>query len=362
MAHTRLAPALPVPPHFESSRVAEVWRVPYQDRAGQAESWSRTHRIVPAAHDRFTIGLLIVDAQNTFCIENFELFVGGRSGRGAVEDNQRLCEFVYRNLARITRIVATMDAHRAMQIFHPLYLVDDRGAHPEPFSRVTTADVEQGRWKFNSDLAPALGVDADYANRHLRHYVRALERGGKYELTVWPYHAMLGGIGHALVSSVEEAVFFHGVARATRPDFQVKGENPLTEHYSVFGPEVTDGPDHDMIGSKNEQLFDALRELDAVIIAGQAKSHCVAWTVEDLLATARARDPQLPAKVYLLEDCASPVVVAGVVDYTEQADAAYSRFAEAGMHLVKSTEPMEHWPGLAQMLRRPYDRRENEML
>ncbi|MHC5830176.1 MAG: isochorismatase, partial [Nostoc sp.] len=44
--------------------------------------------------------------------------------------------------------------------------------------------------------------------------------------------------------------------------------------------------------------------------------------------------------IYLLEDCTSPVVVPGVVDYTEQADAAFTRFAEAGMHIVKSIEPI----------------------
>jgi nicotinamidase-related amidase len=39
-----------------------------------------------------------------------------------------------------------------------------------------------------------------------------------------------------------------------------------------------------------------------------------------------------------MEDCTSPVVVPKVVDYTEQADAAFERFAAAGMHIVKSTE------------------------
>src|SRR5919112_949618 len=48
-------------------------------------------------------------------------------------------------------------------------------------------------------VAEALGLDPDYAGRHLRHYTRALADGGKYNLTIWPYHAMLGGIGHALV-------------------------------------------------------------------------------------------------------------------------------------------------------------------
>jgi hypothetical protein len=34
----------------------------------------------------------------------------------------------------------------------------------------------------------------------LQHYVDELEQRGKYSLTIWPFHAMLGGLGHALVS------------------------------------------------------------------------------------------------------------------------------------------------------------------
>ncbi len=49
------------------------------------------------------------------------------------------------------------------------------------------------------------------------------------------------------------------------------------------------------------------------------------------------------SKVYLLEDCTSPVVVPGN-DFTDQANAAFKRFAEAGMHVVRSTDPMEAWP------------------
>jgi hypothetical protein len=42
------------------------------------------------------------------------------------------------------------------------------------------------------------------------------------------------------------------------------------------------------------------------------------------------------------------VVVPGAVDYTDEADAAVERYAAAGMHVVRSTEPIERWPGLAQ--------------
>ncbi len=342
-----MAPELPIPPHVNAGRVGEVWRVPYQELAQSAAAFAAEHGIRPAAEDRVKTCLVLVDVQNTFCIPGFELFVGGRAGTGAVDDNVRLCRFIYRNLASITRIVVTMDTHQAMQIFHAIFLVDADGRHPDPYTTVTARDVADGRWRFNPAVAGALGIDETFGQRHLAHYTRQLERTGKYALTIWPYHSMLGGIGHALVSAVEEAIFFHTIARRSQPDIQVKGNHPLTEHYSVLGPEVATGPDGGRLVAKSDALIRHLATADAVVIAGQAKSHCVAWTVADLLADAVRHDERLVGKVHLLEDCSSPVVVPGVVDYTDDADAAYRRFEDAGMRVVRSTEPMAGWPGPA---------------
>jgi nicotinamidase-related amidase len=336
---------LPLPAHFDPSRVGEVWRVSYEDRSLEARAWAKEHGLGAAAEDAFRICLLAVDVQNTFCIPDFELFVAGRSGTGAVDDNRRLCAFLYRNLGTITQIFPSLDTHQAMQVFHAIWLVDEDGNHPPPYTLVSAEDVEVGRWRVNTAVAEALGLDLDYAERHLANYTRRLAEGGKYDLTVWPYHAMLGGIGHALVSAVEEAVFFHGIARSSQPEFQVKGDNPLTEHYSILGPEVTEGPDGDRLAGTNTELIGKLLTFDAVVVAGQAKSHCMAWTIDDLLAHDVLRE-RLAERTYLLEDCTSPVVVPGVVDYTEEADAAFERFEAAGMHVVRSTDPIERWPGL----------------
>jgi nicotinamidase-related amidase len=334
---------LPVPPHFDPDRVGEVWRVDYERRARDAAAWAAEHDIRPASEDSPRVCLLAVDVQNTFCIPGFELFVGGRSGTGAVDDSRRLCEFVYRNLGTITQVFPSLDTHHAMQVFHAIWLVDEAGNHPEPYTLVSAEDVESGRWRVNEAVADALGLDRGYAARHLAHYTRALAGGGKYDLTIWPYHAMLGGIGHALVPAVEEALFFHSIARYSQPEFQVKGDQPLTEHYSMLGPEVTEGPDGERLGGLNTALIEKLLEFDAVVVAGQAKSHCIAWTIDDLLEDETVR-LQLAERTYLLEDCTSPVVVPGTVDYTDEADAAFERYAEAGMHVVQSTTPIEQWP------------------
>jgi len=339
-------PELPLPAHFDADRIGEVWRVPYEERAREASAWADEHNLGRAADDSFRLCVLAVDIQNTFCIPEFELFIAGRSGTGAVDDNRRLCEFLYRNLGEITQVLPSLDTHHAMQVFHAIWLVDEHGDHPAPYTLVSAEDVATGRWRLNSAVAEALGIDIDYAERHLAYYTRRLAEGGKYDLTVWPYHAMLGGIGHALVSAVEEAIFFHGLARYSSPDFQVKGDNSLTEHYSLLGPEVTEGPDGDRLGGKNTELIEKLLTFDAVVVAGQAKSHCLAWTIDDLLDDEEVRK-RLAERTYLLEDCTSPVVVPGVVDYTDEADAAFERYAAAGMHVVRSTEPITSWPALA---------------
>jgi nicotinamidase-related amidase len=341
-----LTTQLPIPPHFDPQTVGEVWRVRYEERAKAAQVWAKQHQLQPAATDKTRICLLAIDIQNTFCIPQFELFVGGRSGRGAVEDNLRLCEFIYRNLGVITAIAPTMDTHMATQIFHAAFWVNADGEHPPAMTMISLEDVERGRWQVNPAIVSGLAIERDRLQAYGLHYVRQLDQNGKYPLTIWPYHSMLGGIGHALVSAIEEACFFHNIARQSQTRFELKGSNPLTENYSVLQPEVLMDQNQEAIAHKNTSLLQKLLEFDAVIIAGQAKSHCVAWTIDHLLTEIQATDPKLAQKVYLLEDCSSPVVVPGAVDFTDLADAAFQRFADAGMRVVKSTDAIETWTGI----------------
>jgi nicotinamidase-related amidase len=338
--------SLPLPPFFDPAAASRFYRVPYQERAAQAREWAAANGVRPAAEDARRLALLLVDVQNTFCLPEFELFVAGRSGRGAIEDCERITAFLYRHIDRITQVVATLDTHTAAQIFHPLFWVGPDGAHPAPHTVITLADVEGGRWRINPALTASVAPKTDFdVEAWGRHYARRLAEGGKYPLVVWPYHSMVGGIGHAMVSAVEEAVFFHSIARQSPTRVEIKGRNPLTENYSVLRPEVMEDAAGTPIASPNRDLVDHLLSFDQVIVAGEAKSHCVAWTVEDLLSEIRLRDPGLARKIVLLDDCSSPVVVPGVVDFTDAAEAAYARFAAAGMRRVLSSDPMGSWPG-----------------
>ena len=340
-------PELPIPQHFDGARTGEIWRVDYENRAQEAEAWAVEHDVGHPSDDDPTVGLLLVDCQNTFCIPGYELFVAGRTGRGAVDDNTRLCQFIYRNLDVITEITATLDTHTALQIFHPVFWVDEDGDHPVGGqTEISLADVEEGRWCPNPAVADSLtGGDVEWLRRYARHYVRRVTEG-RYPLMVWPYHAMLGSVGHALVSAVDEAVFFHSIARQTAARFEVKGGNPLTENYSVLSPEVTLGPGSERIAEPNLALFDHLMGFDAVIVAGQAASHCVAWTLHDLLTAVQARDPELAGKIYILEDCMSSVVVPRGPDFTEDTADVMELFEGHGMNRVRSTDRIADWDGM----------------
>lgn len=337
---------LPLPAFYDPSRVTDLRFIDYHAIAAEAEDWRRRFRLRPAATDRKTVALLVIDQQHTFCNPHGgELYVGGRSGSGAVDDTRRLAEFIYRNLGVITGIYCTLDAHLAYAIFHQLFVLDESGRHPAPYSVISVLDVRDGRWRASPWMASALRVTLPEAQRHLLYYCEQLREEARYQLIIWPFHGMLASVGHALVPGFEEASFFHAAARGAQTVHEVLGVTPWTENYSALGPEVLTRSDGTRLAEKSLGFVRTLLENDVVIACGEAKSHCFTWTINDLLETVVAKDPGLAGKFYLLEDCTSSVV-SPAMDFTEIADEAFVSFAAAGMHIVKSTDPIETWPGV----------------
>jgi nicotinamidase-related amidase len=328
---------LPIPSFYDSSKVGTIYQVPYQERAKQAKEWAKLHDIKPIGSSPEKICLFLIDFQNTFSVPNGELFVGGRSGNGAVEDSDRVAQYIYKNLHNIYNISASLDTHRAISIFFPPFWTNDSGENPAPMTMISVDDVKNGTWKVNPGVAGIFGGNYMALQHYALDYVETLERTQKYFLTIWPQHGLLGGISHALVSAIEEAIFFHSIARNTIPEFQVKGGNGLTECYSVLGPEVRNTVNH---ATKNVDFIQMLLSYDKIIIGGEAKSHCLYASVKDLQNEIETRDPALVKKVYLLEDASSSVCVPGVVDFTDQADAAFEEFRKSGMNIITTQTPI----------------------
>ncbi|MBK8434079.1 MAG: hypothetical protein IPL28_23575 [Chloroflexi bacterium] len=270
----------------------------------------------PAAEDKENLHLVIIDMQVDFCHPDGTLFVPGSVG-----DIQRTIEFIYKNAERITNITCSLDSHLPHQIFSPGWWVDAAGNHPAPFTLISYEDIKQGKWK--PVVAPKQSTD----------YVKKLEEQAKKTLCIWPYHTMIGNIGAALDPELWSAVFWHSMARKTQPTFLTKGSIPLTEHYSIIQPEVP-VPSHPL-GGKNKAFLDALAEADYVVIAGEAESHCVLESVEDIVEDF-GQKPDALKKIYFLRDCTSAVQHPDI-DFHGIALARFTDFAKKGVNFVDST-------------------------
>lgn len=332
----------------------------------EAQRFRREFGIGPAAADSRRIDLLLIDVQRDFCHPEGTLYVGGRSGQGAVEDNRRIAEFIYRNLARITNIRCTLDSHDNYQIFFPWFWTDSHGEPLAPHTFIAV-DGRDARRLVNKDpLGNVLKEDVnpnpaitswvtdkgyDWLVEQCRFYNHQLAAGGRYTLYLWPPHCLVGSPGHTVTGVVDEARTLHSLARASQSWEEIKGTHHLTENYSVLRPEVLTTWDGGVLAERNVRFYRTLVEADALIIAGQAASHCVGSTVQDLMEEILREDPSLARKVYIVTDCMSSVVVRTgngdiAADFTEAAEQTLDEAASAGMHLVRSTEPMESWPGM----------------
>ncbi len=175
----------------------------------------------PVSPDEPQVHLLLVDMQVDFCHEQGSLYVPGALG-----DVRRVIEFIFRNAAVISQITCSLDSHLPNQIFSPVWWADAEGRHPAPFTIITAADVEAGRWRPLSEPEWS------------RYYVRELEAEAKKQLTIWPYHTLIGSNGHTLDGELWSAVAWHSLARRVAPHWMIKGSEPRTEHYSIIQPEI----------------------------------------------------------------------------------------------------------------------------
>ncbi len=305
----------------------------YVERAGiaaeEALVWAKKWNVGPASEDQTRVCAFGIDVQIAFALPQGSLFVPG-----AVADTERTLSFLYRNVDKITTLVFSLDTHRVHQIFHPAFWRDRQGRPPEPYSVITAEDVRDGTWQAAQEIDEEAALD----------YVTRLEKTGKYVLTVWPFHALLGGLSHALVPQLMEYSIFHATARQTATVFAMKGEHRWTENYSVLSPEVEEVSGM-RVGSFDERLFETLMSHDRVYVFGQAKSHCVLSTLLDLRARIERTDRALARRIYVLRDAMSSVSPPDLdplppeLDFPAVAERAFEELATFGMNVVTTNDP-----------------------
>jgi nicotinamidase-related amidase len=267
------------------------------------------------------IHLLIIDPQNCFMdIPGATLPVFG-----AQADMRRLAALIDRYMNQIKKVHVSLDSHQLVHIAHPSFWEDADGKSPPVMTIITSKDIEAGVWRPRNRAL----------YQHCLNYTRALEAGGKYMLIIWPYHGLVGSWGHNIEDTLAAALHRWNYTHQRDVNYVQKGTHMLTEHYGMFQAEVPipGSPETEL----NVALLEELRTADLVLVAGQASSHCVKASVEQIAEHIGAEHI---GKFHLLTDCMSPVGAlrdesgAVLVDFPAIADGFLADMQKLGMTLT----------------------------
>lgn len=232
------------------------------------------------------IEALIIDPQNSFCHPDGTLFVPGAS-----EDMERLTKMILRIKEKLDDIHITLDSHHFVDIAHPIFWVDSNSKHPDPFTIISKDDIANGVWRTTYPPFQARATE----------YVNQLDSNKRYPLCIWPPHCLIGSWGYGVREGLFEAILEWEKDFAV-VDYVTKGSNFWTEHYSAVQADVPDPEDPDT--QLNMRLINTLEESDLILLAGEARSHCLANTVRDI---ANNFGEENIKKMILLEDATSDV-------------------------------------------------------
>ncbi len=271
--------------------------------------------------------LLVIDPQNDFC----DIPIAKRpavDGRvlgpalavpGAYADMQRLAAFVGEHRNRIHDVTVTLDSHPSVAVERTTFWQQATGEAVAPFTAIHSIDLRGGRF---------VPRDANKRDAVLAMLER-LEAAGRGPLMVWPVHCVTGTWGHNIVEDFARELHAWEFAHQRNAHRVLKGEYPLSEHYGVFRAEVeyADVPSTRFNEALARRVTDGV---ELLLVAGEASSHCVAASLEQLLGY--LGDGRRP-RIVVLTDCMSPVA-----GFETAAEEYFRRAAALGVELLASRD------------------------
>jgi nicotinamidase/pyrazinamidase len=279
--------------------------------------------------------LLIIDPQNDFCdIPEVELGTNRPALKvaGAHADMLRLAGFISAAGETLLGITVTLDSHPYVAIERTTFWVDADGKEVDPYIEITSASVVAGTYRplHGNRIEP---ISQKPLTERVIELLTQLEAAGHYTLRAWPVHCVTGTWGANIHSAVERALETWE-RQAIAPVRKVhKGEYHLAEHYGVFEAET---PLWEVESTRfNDKLAESLignpLSNNTIYVAGEASSHCVAASVEQLIRFRKGNG----AGIVLLTDCMSPVT-----GYEEQVESFFERVRVAGVQLMTCAEAL----------------------
>ena len=286
-----------------------------------------------------SFNLLIIDPQNDFTLED-----GGLSVPGAIADARRLVKFMQEKKDSVNKIFVSLDTHTEKHIGHQKFwkkvnksgedIKDDKSGlaiHPDFYTIFDTSPTLQKIQDKNGELySPVNDSLYDYARDYIKSFATKDAEGNnvpneKGVPLIWPTHCIEGTWGHKIYEPLESLLLKDDFSGKT--SYYIKGQNELVEMYSIFkgeynntdnktsyegdmkannsidgkfdyvtlyqNTEINKLPEKEKLKSMapylNTQfnrngLFNELtKDGSPIYIAGEALSHCVNWSLRDLV-------------------------------------------------------------------------------
>jgi nicotinamidase-related amidase len=302
------------------------------------------------------INLLIIDPQNDFH-EGGSLPVAG-----ATNDSKRIADFIQKltKAAKLNRVFVSLDTHTGTHIGHAGFW-ESESDQSEP-GAFTAFSVDNNNQIVGSDskvykptrYADEFNNDDNYNQRVelVKQYIKKLIAAKKFTPVIWPTHCIEGDKGH----KVNEVLKKQLDNISNKVEYHIKGQNEWAEMYSIFKAEY---PVEELVGPNdineknikkyyrgnqtkfketskidisksdeadgvylqttfNKSLYESLtKESRPIYICGEALSHCVNWSLRDLVTQLLKDNNEnyvengkiKPGMVVLLSDCSSKVTL-----------------------------------------------------
>lgn len=344
------------------------------------------------------VNMLIIDPQVDF-------HEGGNLAiQGATADSTRIARFItetalFNSTYNINKIFVTLDTHTIRHIGHPAYWKRTDGTH-DPLPEFTTFDVKDDKIKaklngveVEVDVEPVEPGLFEWTKSYIelinQDYTKATKnkQTSKGRPLIWPIHCLETSDGHAVHRSLKPTLLLDQIY--SKVEYHIKGQCEATEMYSIFKAEVpynqdlsiaysgvfnakqsktslidnlamedindSDKPKSAYLNTNfNEILFNSITSgSKPILICGQALSHCVNWSLRDLVEKIlenkleeycnNSRRILKSDKVILLINASSPVGsfeqnVVDLIQFCKQKNVSIKFLSEDGKILNQKLE------------------------
>ncbi|KAF1782834.1 Leucine-rich repeat domain, L domain-like [Phytophthora cactorum] len=253
------------------------------------------------------LGILVIDQQVSF----------HPGGSLAIDSaNADAARIISNHTSELSQVVLTLDSHQRYHIAHGIFWENEAGESPSPFTTIYAQNITDGVWKPRDS-----SLHDWHTLSHWRPVASSRSLSGRNTvLSVSP--------GHNIVPDVLESAL-EWTKESLKPiQYVMKGSNPFTEHYSALKAEYE--LPYDPSTSLNTALIKSLQRAGKLVIVGEALSHCVNFTVRDLVdnwPVDRLSD------LVILTDCSS-----AVAGFEAEAEQFLKDMAAKGLTLTTSTE------------------------